>query len=157
MSEAVIVRPATYEDMECLVGLLETLFSIEEDFVSDEARQRRGLEMMLNNGRGRVIVAYAPGPTNAVDGTVVGMCSGQLTISTAEGGPAVLIEDVVVHRDWRGQGIGAKLMAGIAAWAREHKASRLQLLADVGNTHALDFYAQLGWENTQLICLRNRL
>jgi len=151
MPEAVVIRPAMLEDLDGLVGLLSALFSLEDDFVADEERQRSGLEMMLNNGRGRILTACA------ADGTVVGMCSGQLTISTAEGGPAVLVEDVVVHQDWRGQGIGARLLDEISKWAEENKAGRLQLLADRGNRPAIDFYTHLGWHETNLICLRNRL
>lgn len=151
MSEAIIVRPAMHEDLESLVILLEALFSIEEDFAIDQEKQRSGLELMLNNDRGRILVA------TTADGTVVGMCSGQLMISTAEGGPAALIEDVFVLEGWRGQGIGAKLMDGISAWARDNEAGRLQLLADSENEPALDFYSYLGWQTTQLICLRNRL
>lgn len=155
MIDAVRIRPARYEDLDCLVSLLGELFSIEEDFVVDEARQRRGLSMMLNNGRGRIIIAERS-QANA-PGDVVGMCSGQITVSTAEGGPAVLIEDVVVSKDWRGRGIGSKLMEGIADWARQNEATRLQLLADTENAPALGFYEHLGWETTQLICMRNRL
>ncbi len=150
MPEAVIVRPATHEDLETLAALLAALFSLEEDFAVDGERQRCGLKMMLNNGRGRILVA------EAADGTVVGMCSGQLTISTAEGGPAVLVEDMVVREDRRGQGIGEKLLDALGAWARENQAGRLQLLADRNNESALGFYACLGWEKTNLICLRNR-
>ncbi|BDQ33435.1 GNAT family N-acetyltransferase [Pseudodesulfovibrio portus] len=151
MPEAVIIRSATAADIEGLVDLLEDLFSIEEDFDVDRDNQRRGLEMMLNNGRGCILAAQA------ADGTVVGMCSGQLTISTAEGGPAVLIEDVVVREDRRGQGIGARLLEDLARWAADNEAGRLQLLADSGNGPALGFYEHLGFERTRLICLRNRL
>lgn len=151
MPEAVVIRSATREDLGSLTELLSMLFSLEEDFVIDAARQRRGLEMMLNNGRGRILAA------ETADGTVIGMCSGQLTVSTAEGGPAVLVEDVVVHQDWQGQGIGARLMDAIGEWAKENQATRLQLLADRNNIPALDFYKHLGWQQTQLICLRNRI
>ncbi len=147
----ITVRSATHKDLDGLISLLASLFSIEEDFLVDEEKQRRGLEMMLNNGRGRILTAAT------ADGTVVGMCSGQLTVSTVEGGPAVLIEDVVVHEDWRGQGIGARLMDGISTWAAENEAVRLQLLADIENIPALDFYKHLGWQQTQLTCLRKRL
>lgn len=151
MSDAVVIRPAEHEDLNGLVGLLSALFSLEEDFVADEERQRNGLEMMLNNGRGRILTACA------ADGTVVGMCSGQLTISTAEGGPAVLVEDLAVHEDWRGQGIGEALLNEISKWAQRNRAGRLQLLADRDNRSALDFYAHQGWRETNLVCLRNRL
>jgi GNAT superfamily N-acetyltransferase len=143
----VTIKAAVPEDLEGLTALLKTLFSIEGDFVFDETRQRRGLQMMLDNPRGCILAAEA-------DGCVIGMCSGQLTVSTAEGGPAVLIEDVVVHEDWQGRGVGRRLMEGIGDWASKNKASRLQLLADRNNAPALVFYKNLGWKTTKLICLR---
>ncbi len=156
MPEACVIRPASHQDLERMVSLLEKLFSIEEDFSFDRERQRIGLKMMLNNGRGRVIVACVPGPAVAAREIVVGMCTGQLTVSTAEGGPAVLVEDVFVHEDWRGQGIGKRLMREISKWAQVNGAGRLQLLADRENRSAIDFYARLGWKGTRLICLRKR-
>ena len=147
---ALDIRPARPEDLDRLVELLKVLFSIEEDFTFNETLQRLGLQMMLENGRGCILVAE-------VDGQVIGMCSGQLTISTAEGGLALLVEDVVVHWGWQGQGIGRRLMEGIDAWARQQGASRLQLLADWNNTPALEFYNHLGWQTTELICLRKHV
>jgi GNAT superfamily N-acetyltransferase len=148
---SIFVRPAVQGDVGSLADLLEVLFSVEEDFSIDRNRQERGLQMMLDNGMARVLVAADS------DGTVVGMCSGQLVVSTAEGGLAVLVEDVVVSRDWRGKGIGSRLMRGIMCWARDNQARRLQLLADRNNGPAFGFYASLGWEATQLVCLRNRI
>ena len=46
-----------------------------------------------------------------IDGAVRGMCTVQLVISTAEGGLAGLVEDLVVDRTYRGQGIGGLLTA----------------------------------------------
>lgn len=146
----VIIRPARPGDIASLTALLKALFTIEEDFVFDEMLQRRGLQMMLDNYRACILAAEA-------DGQVIGMCSGQLTVSTAEGGPALLVEDVVVRKDWHGRGIGRRLMESLGAWAGEKGASRLQLLADRNNGPALDFYGKLGWQTTELICLRKRL
>lgn len=141
------IRIAEPADLESLVSLLELLFSIEEDFVFDEPRQRRGLALMLGNERGCVLVAEA-------GGRVIGMCSGQLLISTAEGGRSLLVEDVVLEKQWRGRGVGRLLLEAISDWAREHEVSRLQLLADRNNIPALAFYRKLGWQTTELICLR---
>lgn len=135
MSEAVTVRPAHRADLDGLLGLLETVSPME---VFDADMLRNGLEMMLNNGRGRILAA------EATDGTVVGMCSGQLTVSTAEGGPAILVDDIVVLEDWRGQGIGAQLMDAIAEWARENESARLQLLAQMDKDPAPGSWKQLG-------------
>jgi GNAT superfamily N-acetyltransferase len=89
-----------------------------------------------------------------INGRVVGMCTAQTLISTAEGGMAALIEDLVVGTNHRGQGIGAKLLQSIEQWAHSRGATRLQLLADRNNQAALQFYAKAGWKGTQLICIR---
>jgi GNAT superfamily N-acetyltransferase len=141
------IRTAEPGDLDSLVSLLATLFAIEEDFVFDE---RRGLALMLENERGCVLVAEA-------EGQVVGMCTGQLLVSTAEGGLSLLVEDVVVDEQWRGRGVGRLLIEAISDWARLEKVSRLQLLADRNNVPSLDFYRSLGWQTTELICLRTSL
>ena len=148
-TESIVIRPAVKADLPELSGLLAELFSLEPDFTIDAAAQQRGLALLLDEPRARILAAEA-------DGRVVGMCTGQLVISTSEGGPAILVEDVVVTRELQGRGIGARLLAELRGWALSRGASRLQLLADRTNTPALDFYRHLGWETTQLICLRKR-
>ena len=143
----VSIRTAEPADLDSLVFLLAALFSIEEDFVFDEPRQRRGLTLMLENERGCVLVAEG-------QGQVIGMCTGQMTVSTAEGGLALLVEDVVVLEQWRGKGVGRHLLESLEVWAREQGIKRLQLLADRNNGPALDFYEALGWQATALVCLR---
>lgn len=95
----ITIRPATMADLDGLTALLQILFAIEADFAGDEARQRRGLAMLLASPSAAIMVAEA-------GGQVIGMATGQTTISTAEGGFALLVEDVVVEAAWRGQGLG---------------------------------------------------
>ncbi len=145
-----MLRKARQQDLGELTALLRLLFSIEEDFSFNAATQRRGLAMMLENDRGCVLVAEEAG-------RVVGMCTGQVVVSTAEGGPALLVEDMVVDPAHRGQGIGRALMNAMAGWAVEQGATRLQLLADSNNQPGLAFYQRLGWQKTALICLRRHV
>lgn len=142
-----LIRSAKQQDVEQLVGLLRLLFAIEEDFSADTGKQRQGLELMLANERGKILVAEA-------GGQVVGLCTGQVVISTAEGGPAILVEDMVVAEPYRGQGIGRLLLSGLIEWARTQGATRMQLLADSNNQPALDYYQHLGWQQTALHCWR---
>jgi len=130
-----------------MVGLLELLFAIEVDFTADATRQSRGLALLLQQPLARIMVAED-------EGRVVGMCSGQLTVSTAEGGFSLLVEDLVVTPDCRGRRIGPRLIEAVARWAAGHGAMRMQLLADRDNKSALNFYHRLGWQGTSLICLR---
>lgn len=146
-SPRLTIRPAEKTDMATLVALLRQLFAIEEDFRIDGDRQRRGLAMLLDNPQALILVAEAAG-------RVIGMCSGQLLVSTAEGGPALLMEDVVVAEGFRGCGAGRLLVSAMADWAAARGAFRLQLLADRDNSRALSFYRAIGWQATNLICLR---
>ena len=141
------LRKARHEDVEQLVKLLRLLFTIEQDFSFDAGKQQQGLVMLLHSDRGCILVAEAAGK-------VIGMCTGQLVISTAEGGPAVWVEDMVVDPAHRGSGVGRSLMQAMIAWAEEQGATRLQLLADKHNPQALAFYQRIGWQTTALICLR---
>ncbi len=153
------IRPARAGDLGSMVMLLSELFSIEADFCPDEQRQRNGLAMLLDkqsaqDGQaaqdGRILVAE-------VEGDPVAMCTGQLVVSTAEGGYSVLVEDLVVRRDHRRRGIGQALLRALEQWGRECGASRLQLLADRENLPAMKFYEQTGWAATRLVCLRTGL
>jgi len=91
-----------------------------------------------------------------IDDQVVGMCSLQMLLSTAEGSPAGLLEDLVVSKSYRGHGIGGRLLAVMENRAIANGAKRLQLLADKKNSPALHFYGKRKWQQTQLICLRKK-
>ncbi|WP_320173322.1 GNAT family N-acetyltransferase [Maridesulfovibrio sp.] len=147
MPATVHIRNANSADLVPMTDLLKSLFSVEKDFSADGNRQTKGLKILLGNPRARILVAEE-------QGEVVGMCTGQIVISTAEGGPSILVEDVVVRSDRQGEGIGTMLMEAILKFAEENRATRLQLLADCDNTPALKFYEKTGWSNTSLICLR---
>lgn len=142
------IRVASEGDLDALVRLLGLLFSIEADFKPDKRRQRRGLSLMLREPERRVVLVAERG------GDVIGMVTVQLLVSTAEGAPSGLLEDMVVDEGARGAGVGRRLLLAAEQWARRQGATRLQLLADRTNLPALRFYRRLGWSDTQLVCLR---
>lgn len=145
-----IIRKAGLSDINQMTGLLKELFFMEEDFTFNEAAQQQGLAMILGDNKKRCIMVAASGKQ------VIGMCSAQLLVSTAEGGLAALIEDMVVAKSYQGKGIGKKLLLAIEKWADKNGAKRMQLLADRNNTNALDFYKKQKWAVTRLICLRKK-
>ncbi|BHH86144.1 GNAT family N-acetyltransferase [Desulforhopalus sp. 52FAK] len=145
-----MIRPAAVEDIPSLIPLLLLLFSIEEDFTFDAEKQEKGLGLLLQQDSSAVFLAEE-------DGEVVGMVTGQLLISTAEGAPALILEDLVVSALYRNKNIARSLLETLSSWARERGATRMQLLADVNNKDALNFYTKCDWAQTQLICLRKYL
>lgn len=151
MMETYTVRNATHNDLDAMVGLLHELFSIEVDFRFDPEKQKRGLQLMLDGcGKHRAVKVAELG------GGIVGMCTVQTLISTAEGRVAGIVEDLVVADGFRGRGIGSALLASIEDWAWQRGIRRLQLLADRTNAPALSFYTIRHWSLTRLICLRKQ-
>ncbi len=138
-------------DIPALVRLLDQLFAIESDFSADASRQERGLRSVLSSPTACVMVA------RSAAGTPVAMCSAQLVYSTAEGAPSAWIEDVIVDAAWRSRGLGRSVLQATLDWARSQGATRAQLMADLDNQPALDFYRRLGWATTRLGALRLQL
>src|SRR5204863_8656317 len=106
--ENVLIEPATEADLDELSQMLGELFSQESDFRPDKERQIRGLRLIFEQtSRGRVFVLRR-------NGAIVGMINLLFTISTAEGGFVILLEELVVHKEYEVKGYGAKLLhAGI--------------------------------------------
>jgi ribosomal protein S18 acetylase RimI-like enzyme len=144
----VIIRRAKSSDIPHLVDLLRDLFSIEADFEFDAGLQEQGLCMLLQSPETRCIMVAE------TDNNVVGMCTAQLVVSTAKGGFSGLIEDMVIRHEYRGKGLGSRLLDAVEKWCFSSGTRRIQLMADKNNKKALRFYSKYGWQNTQLICLR---
>lgn len=142
------IEAAQQTDVPQLAALLNDLFEVELDFTGDSDRQSRGLELLIAEAArsDRQIVAVARDDR----GRPVGMASGQLVISTAEGALSVWVEDVVVDADHRRQGIGKQLLEFVFAWSKARGATRMQLVTDRANASATLFYTALGWQSTQL-------
>ncbi|THB79602.1 MAG: GNAT family N-acetyltransferase [Desulfobacteraceae bacterium] len=143
-----IIRNAAPADIDDMTGLLKQLFALEKDFVFDPEKQQRGLRMMLDGcGKHRALKVAQSGTR------VVGMCSAQTRISTAQGNITAVVEDLVVDRHFRNRGIGCALLNAVCTWADSRGISFLSLLADRDNTSAVDFYLRHQWGETNLICL----
>src|SRR5207244_7829223 len=100
----VVIEPATAEDLDELSDLLGELFSEESDFRPNKDKQLRGLRLIFEQpNRGRVFVLRK-------NRSIVGMINLLFTISTAEGGFVVLLEDLIIHQEYRGHGYGSMLL-----------------------------------------------
>lgn len=144
----VTVEEATVADVEPIGQLLKQLFAIEADFTFEPTKARKGLELLLEEAGACVLTAKQ-------SGQVIGMCTAQKVISTAEGGYSVWVEDLVVDHAHRGKGVGRQLLDAVCDWAWRQGAKRMQLLADDENEPAKAFYRKNGWRRTRLTVLRS--
>ena len=142
------IEQATLEDLPQLTDLLFELFTMEGDFKPDRARQMRGLRLILEQpSRGRIFVLRH-------NGTIFGMINLLFTISTAEGGFVILLEDVIMHRDYRGQGHGRKLLQHVIDYAKKKDFARITLLTARLNERSHGFFASFGFTPSKMIPMR---
>jgi GNAT superfamily N-acetyltransferase len=142
---------ARREELPQLVTLLGILFSQEGEFKPDDAKQTRALEKILCDASiGTVFVARE-------DGRVVAMASLIYTVSTAEGGTAALFEDLVVLPGHRRRGIASSLVEFVIQHARKEGVLRLTLLTDMHNERAQALYRKLGFTDSSMKPMRQRL
>src|SRR5213083_1252939 len=130
----VVIEPATAEDLDELSDLLGELFAEESDFRPDREKQLRGLRLIFEQpNRGRVFVLRS-------NNAIVGMINLLFTISTAEGGFVILLEDLVIHKEYRGHGYGAKLLQYAIDFAKQKNFLRITLLTDRPENVAQAFF-----------------
>lgn len=142
------IEPATLEDLPQLTDLVMSLMGEEEDFTPDRRKQDHGLRLILEQpSRGRILVLRN-------DHHVIGMVNLLFTISTAEGGFVVLMEDVIVHPMHRGQGYGSRLLKRAIEFAREKSFKRITLLTDKISAESQRFFQKHGFVHSHMIPMR---
>ncbi len=142
------IEQATIEDLPHLTELLTELFTLEGDFVPDSTRQMRGLRMLLEQpSRGRIFVLKQ-------NGMILGMLNLLFTISTAEGGSVIILEDLIIRADYRGHGLGSRLLDYALDYARKKDFKRITLLTDRLNAEAQRFYKRHGFFESAMLPMR---
>jgi GNAT superfamily N-acetyltransferase len=146
--EHVVIEPATEADLDELSEMLGGLFAQEGDFRPDKEKQLRGLRLIFEQpSRGRVFVLRQ-------NGAIVGMINLLFTISTAEGGFVVLLEDLVVHKKYQGKGYGRRLLQHAIDFAKQKNFLRVTLLTDRPENVAQEFFRHHGFVESSMIPMR---
>ena len=132
-------------DIPTLISFLSELFTLEQDFEPDPARQTAALELIFAHPeQASVFIIKAEGET-------AGMVVLHLSISTAEGGWCGRIEDVYLKPEFRRRGIGSQVIRELVVTARKRGIKRLTLAADKDNPPALAFYKACGFDMMNLV------
>jgi GNAT superfamily N-acetyltransferase len=144
----VAIEPAIAEDLDELSILLGELFSEESDFRPNKEKQLRGLRLIFEQpNRGRVFVLRR-------DRSIVGMINLLFTISTAEGGFVILLEDLVIHKEYRGHGYGSMLLEYAIEFARQKNFKRITLLTDRPELRSQSFFRKHGFYESPMLPMR---
>ena len=142
------IEPATLDDLPELVDLVMALLDSEADFQSDRNTQEHGLRLILEQpNRGRIFVIRT-------DYQIIGMVNLLFTISTAVGGFVIVMEDLYVHPDHRGQGFGTRLMEYVMQFAQKKDFKRITLLTDQISAESQRFFQKFGSTHSHMIPMR---
>ncbi len=142
------IESATLDDLPQLTDLVMSLLAVEADFAPDHEKQKHGIKPILEQpNRGRIFVLRN-------DHFLIGMVNLLFTISTAEGGFVILMEDVIVHPDHRGQGYGTRLLQYAIQFAREKQFKRITLLTDEISAESQRFFQRNGFQHSHMIPMR---
>ncbi|MEM9081260.1 MAG: GNAT family N-acetyltransferase [Verrucomicrobiota bacterium] len=148
MHPDVRIEPATIEDLPSLTDLVVDLLDLQDDFTPDPNLQEQGLQLILESpARGRIMVARS-------QDRILGMANLLFTVSTAMGGFVLIMEDVIIHPDFRGQGLGSKLLEHVIDFARQKDFKRITLLADKLSNESQAFFQRNGFRFSTLIPMR---
>src|SRR5258707_15863101 len=146
--ENVVIEPATEADVDEEWAVLGELSSQESDFRPDKDKQLRGLRLIFQQpSRGRVFVLRQ-------NGAIVGMINLLFTISTAEGGFVILLEDLVIHQQYQGKGYGSKLLQHAIDFAKQKNFLRITLLTDRPENLAQEFFRHHDFVESSMIQMR---
>ena len=142
------IEPATEEDLPALADLLFDLFSKESDFRPDQVKQMRGLRLIIEQpNRGRIFVL------RSMD-KLIGMINLLITISTAEGGFVMILEDLIICQEHRGQGYGAQLLNYALDFARQKDFKRITLLTERLDEPSKHFFHANGFHESSMVPMR---
>lgn len=145
------IEPATLDDLPQLADLLGELFALEPYFTPDRAKQLRGLRLIIERPEAGCILVIRKGPK------ILGMVNLLYTVSTVEGGPAILMEDFIVRAENRGQGLGTQLLEHAVQFARARGNTRITLLTDGNNAGGIRFYQRHDFTLSSMVPMRLRL
>ena len=132
------ILPARSEDVPIILSLIRALGEYERlshEIVATED----GLRAWLFGERPAAEVVLA-----SVNDTVVGFALFFHNFSTFLGRPGLYLEDLFVKPEWRGRGIGQRLLVHLASLAVERGCGRMEWSVLDWNEPALRFYERMG-------------
>ena len=131
-----VIRKAGARDFDQVFGLLKQLWSYKE--LDYDATKKMYDHNVQASNQFYIVAVYGP--------QITGFCS--LTVKHNLWTQALLgnVDELVVDENYRGQGIGRKLMESITEIAMARNCKRLELESSFHREEAHVFYEELGFE-----------
>ena len=144
----IIIREADSGDIDNICRLLAVLFEQEAEFEPDFVKQKRGVSEIVSDPHKGVILIMEE------SGCIVGCVSLLFLVSTALGGKAAILEDMVIEPEARGRGLGSQLLKKAIYCANELGCLRITVLTDKGNKVSRKLYENFGFKQSPMTIMR---
>jgi GNAT superfamily N-acetyltransferase len=134
----ITIRPATVQDVPLILQFIKALAEYEKlthDVIATEPKLRGAL--FGPRPEAEVVIAFA-------DGEPAGFALFFHNFSTFVGRHGLYLEDLFVKPEWRGHGIGKRLLIHLARLAVERECGRFEWSVLDWNEPAIGFYRSLG-------------
>lgn len=137
-------REASREDVETIVEMLanDKLGKLRENYESPLPQAYYDAFENINNDRNQELIVLE-NQTGEIIGT---MQLSFIQYLTYQGGIRAQIEAVRIREDYRGRGLGEKMLTWAIARSKQRNAHLLQLTTDKQRPEAVAFYEKIGFE-----------
>jgi ribosomal protein S18 acetylase RimI-like enzyme len=131
-----IIRFCIKEDFASIFGLLCQLWP---DMDLDYKKMQEVYKQAIVSDKQKLIVGI-------YKSNIVGFCSLTIKNNLWQAGNLAYIDELVVDKRYRGQGIGKQLIDKITAIAKENRCKRIELDTAFHRKDAHRFYEKIGYE-----------
>jgi len=122
--------------LDAVIGLFEAQLQEHGITTSSDDLRKVAQTIIADRRYGFMLVARAP------DGNPIGVAYASSLLSLEHGGVSGWVEELYVLPDWRGRGIGSRLIAEVIARARELGWRALDLEVDASHKRAISLYTR---------------
>jgi GNAT superfamily N-acetyltransferase len=146
------IRLASMRDVDALCGLFDALDSLHREARPElfqpfdgPPRSREYVARLLADRGSTILVA------NAADGLAgLAVLLTRPAAAFAGGGPrpVIALDSLIVRADCRGRRVGRRLLAAAVEWARQRRATHVEVAGHAFNAEARRFYAAFGFTSS---------
>jgi len=133
-----IIRQANKEDVSLILGLIKQLAEYEKLLHEVVATENDIRENLFGDRK------YAEVLIAEYENKPAGMALFFYNFSTFVGKPGIYLEDLFVLPEFRGKGIGKRLLLSLIKYAKEKNCGRVEWCVLDWNEPAINFYKNLG-------------
>lgn len=139
------LEPAAHEDLAAIGRLLEELIAaVENDASFDSGHALQNCRTMMDDANSHMIVAKERR-------TVAGFISFTTRKTLLHSEPSGLVDELVVAENYRGRGIGHRLIEAAISKCKELGCSEIEVSTEKSNTAARRFYARCGFQEEAVL------